>query len=193
MDIVLVSSSGLLFGLVIQQIFDKFILKKILHSPLVQQVLNVTMGLTARQATDIMINISKEIGILAANILILVANLAKELLILFKHVFIVVKATVNMLYIILSTVNIGIQKVFDISHLFSRFLTRPSVVYTFWGTIFIIFAAGFVIEKMKMKLIAQRSCKTSDHSGKEEQAAQPGNCQLLSSTPKELQEDQSAE
>lgn len=189
--------SGLISGFMLSMIDGKLLklikiyLVKILHSPLVQQVLNVTMGLTTRQASDIIINLSKEIAVILLNTLILIANLLKEVLVLFKNIFIVVKATVNMLYIILSTVNTGIQKIFDISYLFSSFVTRPTIVYSFWGTILCIFATGYMIEKLKLR--AQQSYKTSDHSGREVQAEQPGNCQSLPSTQQGSQGGQSEE
>lgn len=132
---VVLASVGYYFRDLLYHLFD---------SPLVAQVLNVTMGLTAREGAEIVIQAAKEIIVVVARVLHLILHIGGQALILVKSILDIVRILGNSLYIALTAANSVIQSILEFPGQMYLWITTPPSYSNFIRNILIIFVLSFL-------------------------------------------------
>ena len=174
MELTIIASAGVVLASVGYYFRD--LIYRLFDSPVVTQLLNVTMGLTAREGAEIMIQVGKEILLVIAKTLHLILHIAGQALLLIKNLASVVKVFANVIYGVLLTGNAILQSLIEFPARLYGWLTTPPSAYGYFTTIFYILLISIAINGYRY-LTSQRSCKREHHSGTKEQGRSPGSCQ----------------
>jgi predicted ferric reductase len=165
---VVLASVGYYFRDLLYRLFD---------SPVVQQLLNVTMGLTAREGAEIMIQASKELIIILINAFHLILHITGQAAIFVKNVAIVLRSIVNVVYILIVTGNAILQGMIEFPSKAYSWLTTPPPAYGYaiGVLVFLLISGGSL--NLVNQFIVPRNYKSARHSGTEEQETPPESSQ----------------
>ena len=137
---VVLASVGYYFREIIVQLFDL---------PVVKQLVNLTMGLTAREGAELMIQAGKEIVLVLAKVLHLVLHIAGQVVLLIKNAAIILRSFMSAVYLVLSTGNAILHRLIEFPSWAYRWLTTPPSIPAYFTTIFYILMISLAIRILR--------------------------------------------
>lgn len=167
------------FGVVLASVgyYFRELLYRLFDSPFVVHLVNVTMGLTAREGAEIMIQASKELIIILIRAIHLILHIAGQAAIFVKNIAIILHSVANVVYGIIVVGNTILHRIIEFPSNVYLWITTPPPAYGYIVGILIILVLSASINLVH-RIRVQRSYTSAHHSGTKEQEILPESSQL---------------
>ena len=154
------------FGVVLASVgyYFREMFYKLFDIPLVNHLLNITLGITAREGAELVIQAGKEIILVVARILHLVLHIAGQVALLVKNLAVLLRSFMSAIYVVLSTGNAILQSILEFPTWVYDWLTTPPLMPPSFTTIFYILLISLLIN-LGRRFTSQRTGGRERHSG----------------------------